>query len=274
MKKFANFKKFSQFRVLLFLLILLFLLSGVLSAQAQEGIPSISKNSACLVCHADKNLVKITPEGKKSLYTNPTLYNQSVHKETTCVACHLSFIIFVRPPAFDYKKEANFACKERDCHPDSLTKYSLSIHGKGGATCSDCHGTHGMQKVKSKVYRATSQEACSRKECHQNFWENYDDHYHGRAYKLKEPDAPPCWDCHGAHNILPSKEPDSPVSEANIARTCGKCHKELGKADQTYLQYTTLIHERERIERENPLMNFFSQVIEYLKRLFSNLFGK
>jgi len=33
-----------------------------------------------------------------------------------------------------------------------------------------------------------------------------------------------CASCHGAHEILPSSDPDSPINGANLVKTCGKCH--------------------------------------------------
>jgi cytochrome b subunit of formate dehydrogenase len=36
--------------------------------------------------------------------------------------------------------------------------------------------------------------------------------------------AADCASCHGAHEILPSTDPQSPTNKKNLATTCGKCH--------------------------------------------------
>ena len=33
-----------------------------------------------------------------------------------------------------------------------------------------------------------------------------------------------CWDCHGAHDVRPTSDPTSPINDANLVNTCGKCH--------------------------------------------------
>ena len=66
---------------------------------------------------------------------------------------------------------------------------------------------------------------CAR--CHPDEYESYDDYYHGAAYKRGATDAPACWDCHGAHDVLPTSDPNSLMSEQNRADTCGQegCHQ-------------------------------------------------
>jgi len=36
--------------------------------------------------------------------------------------------------------------------------------------------------------------------------------------------APSCNDCHGVHDIKRAVDRDSPIHDANVAKTCGKCH--------------------------------------------------
>jgi formate dehydrogenase gamma subunit len=38
--------------------------------------------------------------------------------------------------------------------------------------------------------------------------------------------GPLCTDCHGTHGVLPPSSPESPLNFANLAKTCGQCHKQ------------------------------------------------
>ena len=58
-----------------------------------------------------------------------------------------------------------------------------------------------------------------------------------------------CADCHGAHDIVPVKNLDSPVFKLNLPVTCAKCHSNPGltaeyrmKYPQVASQYTDSIH--------------------------------
>jgi len=48
--------------------------------------------------------------------------------------------------------------------------------------------------------------------------------YHGASNRLGDNRTANCASCHGTHNILPSSDPRSTISKANLARTCGDCH--------------------------------------------------
>jgi hypothetical protein len=71
-------------------------------------------------------------------------------------------------------------------------------------------------------------------------------------------DTARCWDCHGSHEVLPARDPRSPVAPANLVHTCGQCH---ANANARFVQYQP--HANARDWRTNlPL---------YLVRLFMNL---
>lgn len=290
MKKTAHLIKIGVILVSLVIISVL-VLSSIAFAQTTPSISfTLGKKgqSGCLVCHGDKNLVKITPEGKQSLYISQDIINKSVHKNVACVGCHIGFTSEPhKNVAETFKREAGLACK--NCHQDVLKKYAENIHGqlaladdpRKGATCGDCHGSHNMKKAKSKEYRKTARQNCGSDDCHnkgeaheERFWDNYEDHYHGRAYKLGEFDAPPCWDCHGAHEITGIKDPNSPVSEKNVGKRCGECHHheiEDPNMDDTILSYKEMIHESQRLQEENFLMNYILQGIEFIKSIPSRI---
>src|SRR6266542_5953871 len=49
---------------------------------------------------------------------------------------------------------------------------------------------------------------------------------HGKAAARRDPYAPGCTSCHGAHNVLRPSSPGSPTSTIEIPRLCGSCHSE------------------------------------------------
>ena len=55
--------------------------------------------------------------------------------------------------------------------------------------------------------------------------EGFESHFHGKAMQLGLDKAAHCADCHTSHLVLPADNPASSVSSANVARTCGACHK-------------------------------------------------
>lgn len=121
---------------------------------------------------------------------------------------------------------------------DQLVKYKTSVHGQKNssgdakaATCTSCHGVHGIRTAKnplSSVYAKNIPNTCN--ECHGDaeYMKDYGIptdqlvHYaksvHGVAL-LEHGDtgAPACNDCHGNHGAVPP-------GVDSIANVCGVCH--------------------------------------------------
>lgn len=113
-----------------------------------------------------------------------------------------------------------------------------SVHEK--KVCTDCH---------FDVNEIPHREAPQRVTCtHCHFKGNkegapqsdnvlaYFDSAHGKAIAAGNTKAPLCQDCHGSHQILKVKNPESTVSRFKVAETCGRCHLEI------YAKYKTSIH--------------------------------
>ena len=60
--------------------------------------------------------------------------------------------------------------------------------------------------------------------CHPHDTEAYFETYHGKVTQLGSEGAAKCYDCHGTHNILPSEDPHSTLSQRHVVETCGQCH--------------------------------------------------
>jgi hypothetical protein len=81
--------------------------------------------------------------------------------------------------------------------------------------------------------------------CHEDLAETYLETMHGKAYKLGYLQAARCSDCHGAHQILASNDPNSSVGLSNIMETCRKCHEDANARFTGYLTHATH-HDQDR----------------------------
>jgi cytochrome b subunit of formate dehydrogenase len=132
------------------------------------------------------------------------------------------------------------------CHPEEVTVFQGSIHGKALArgirdapTCTDCHSDHLMGSLKTASALKIGVDVCSR--CHASERFNARNNlssdrvtsffasYHGMSAKLGSSQSANCVSCHGAHNVLPSSDPLSSVNTNNMVTTCRKCHPEANE---------------------------------------------
>lgn len=242
-------------------------------------LPTTGK-SGCMVCHGDPNLVKIGAETTSSIYVQVAVLRQSAHAKEMCTGCHLDFAYTsphkVNKTGDTWVATARLACK--NCHSEEFSQYANGTHslaGRGGETaqaaarrrkadglppqvplCGDCHGGHDIPSA-DNVSALDAQQLSGVKmcgQCHTKEGGNYDDYYHGAAYRRGSLDAPACWDCHGFHEILPSSNRRSPVHESRLQETCGQkgCHPD---ADTNFLQYAKLIHGQRELVDANPVIS-------------------
>ncbi|MDP2232936.1 MAG: hypothetical protein Q8K89_04815, partial [Actinomycetota bacterium] len=228
----------------------------------------------CLACHGDPNIGKSDAAGVRSLYV--TGLDRTAHRENTCVECHVDFNYHDQPDATPiWRVNAGLACA--GCHEDTdkedqaeiASMWSESIHGKliaegdyTSATCASCHGGHSIARLDTPAaenqMHLASEQMCS--PCHLSEWDNYNDYYHGRAYKRGAMDAPACWDCHGSHETLEVADPESLVYPTNAVDTCGTegCH--WGSGDSFIEAGAYLIHGRYEVQEANPVIRWWRSV--------------
>ncbi|NDV62872.1 hypothetical protein G0Q06_10455 [Puniceicoccales bacterium CK1056] len=204
-------------------------------ASGQEEL----SNESCLDCHDDPGWTEMIDGKEVSLHVDTGILANSVHGDWDCIDCHSDI---EEVPHAEKLKPANCA----DCHDDIQEEFQQSIHGALGAmgnldtaTCSDCHGGHGIVPVSdlaSPVFKLNLARTCAK--CHDNpgltaeyrmrFPEtssHYQESIHGKALmKYGLVVAPSCNDCHGVHDIKPANNEQSMVHHTNIDATCGKCH--------------------------------------------------
>ena len=206
----------------------------------------------CLSCHlGNKEVFKMV--GVSRAFLESIKY--SVHlvalekgnlKAATCSDCHgaHSMLPAGNPKSRIFRNNIPSTCGQSGCHANIEKKYLAGIHGQalesgnnGAPVCTDCHGDHQIlapSNPHSTVSSNNIVQMCSH--CHasvrltqryglpKNAVGSYLDSYHGLAKQGGMTTVANCASCHGAHEILPSSNPNSPINVANIAKTCGKCH--------------------------------------------------
>ncbi len=225
--------------------------------ELKNLISTISDNT-CLKCHENEATHKIVGDKKVSLKVNVMDLASSSHKSITCVKCHSDVTANITRPCETVGK---VDCS--NCHANESDIYFSSGHGEAyfnkkenAPYCTDCHGTH-LVKPKtdesSPVYRASIPKLCG--ECHTkggkaedgtnltqvDAFHDYSKSVHGRSLTEKGLlSAAVCTDCHTTHFNLKQSDPRSSVSPANIAGTCGSCHKgiynEYIDSDHAYIE--------------------------------------
>jgi formate dehydrogenase gamma subunit len=127
----------------------------------------------------------------------------------------------------------NAACFS--CHGDASAerfvdpeKFQVSIHG--GHQCTSCHVDI------TELPHATPLKPVSCATCHRIETEVYVASDHGIALKAGVSQAASCRNCHGnAHELLDSRNPNSPVFHANIPKTCAQCHEKTAEMAKFHL---------------------------------------
>jgi cytochrome b subunit of formate dehydrogenase len=239
---------------------------------------------ACVDCHKDvKDLAHATTP-KKVLCADchadaQTAYEHSSHSKPArngkspaaeCGDCHGDAHNIL--PASDAQSpvsHSNVPSTCGKCHgqkflmesngqdAQSFISYQSSVHGlateKGStkaAVCTDCHGSHEIlpaNESKSPIYKFNVPQTCGK--CHAEVANTFMQSIHGQGIAKGNGLAPVCTDCHGIHSIKAHIDPNSSVSDQNLARTtCAKCHdgvrltQEFGVAGNRVSTYLDSYH--------------------------------
>ncbi len=231
---------------------------AILDTRNRESpVARLNIPQTCAKCHEDeKKMAQYNLLEKEPVMT----YSETVHgkalmekgltQAAVCTDCHGSHNLSSpgNPKSKIYRPNVPRTCGK--CHENVLNTYLRSIHGKAAMAgirdapvCTDCHGEHNIKSHKnplSSVYSTViAEKTCG--QCHNSEriiskyhlpadrLQTYRQSYHGLASKMGITTVANCVSCHGAHNILPSSDPDSAVYKNNLPRTCGKCHPNAGK---------------------------------------------
>ncbi len=223
----------------------------------------------CGACHANDAMAK--KHGLPNVYP---MYIDSIHgfalsKEgllvaANCQSCHGSHHILSHkdPQSPTYKTNIPKTCGS--CHAGITADYMGGVHGKAIArgelkapVCTDCHTAHAILQPTEAAFRMQSTPICG--SCHKDKLSTYRDTFHSQLGSLGGyVETARCWDCHGAHDVLPASDPKSPIAPANLVATCGRCH---AGANASFVKYQP--HANARNRKLNPAL--------YFVRLFMNL---
>jgi len=193
------------------------------------------KSEDCLACHSDASMVN----GKA---VKPDAFQHSIHGSMfSCVDCH--------DDVKSISHDSNLAKpKCSKCHEAEQQQFDASLHGKAFAagnkkapTCEACHGNiHEILPASdpnSKIAHKNIPATCGT--CHSNnmasagIWSkpavSYQESVHGKLVASGSDKAAVCSDCHTAHDVRATGDPQSSTFKANVPQTCAKCHAEEQK---------------------------------------------
>jgi 5-methylcytosine-specific restriction endonuclease McrA len=252
----------------------------------------IAGKSGCLVCHADKNVVRVVAGQTLSVFVDTVVLQSSAHATLLCTDCHVDFAYKTTHAKTlageNWRAVAKSSCK--NCHQSEFLEWAKSYHSTGGSRgttsefgrpgssaagkplplCGDCHQGHSIPAKNDAAGRAAVHASglamCGG--CHTQSSADYNDYYHGSAYRQGAPDAPACWQCHSTHLVLPSSDRQSPTNPDNLVTTCEQCHKNAGSG---YVQYAPLIHSQKTLYQRNPIVSAVGTATTAITNAFNSV---
>ena len=222
--------------------------------QMDSASPTYSRNvpALCGKCHQAGHKAAVRYNGKQDHIVEH--YRESIHGKgllqsgltvtANCADCHTPHHEL---PAKDPRSSVNRAnitetCAQ--CHRGIYELFTASVHSpkvtrsaKPLPVCDDCHSAHSIQRTDLSDFRLNIMDQCGR--CHAQIAASYFETFHGKVSKLGYLKTAKCYDCHGAHDILPVTDARSHLSRINIVGTCGKCHTGSHRQFAGYLTHAT-----------------------------------
>lgn len=187
--------------------------------------------STCIQCH-----VSIEAVHRKII--KGELWEKELHKLPACVDCHqphkVRRVFYEQGMADEdcLKCHSNPALKSaKDGRKLFVNKNEVlgSRHSK--VACSQCHSGVNPSKVRPCESITTKVDCAS---CHTAVADDYKISTHGQLFARNDKNAPACADCHGTHNVLGKKDPNSPIYATHVPTLCGQCHRDGEKAAVRY----------------------------------------
>lgn len=229
---------------------------GIHDMQAKDDLdsPIFARNipDLCGKCHREGQKAALTYTGNEHEIVEN--YSMSIHGKgllqsgltvtATCVDCHTAHRELPADAPASTVNPGNIAGTCSQCHLGIYEAFKTSIHSpdvtktdKALPVCNDCHLSHTIKRVDVDHFRQGILDQCGK--CHVDVAETYFETFHGKVSKLGAIKTAKCYDCHGAHNILPISDPKSTLSRANIVETCKSCHPQSNRKFVGYLTHAT-----------------------------------
>ncbi len=207
---------------------------------------TLQLNAVCQHCHSHQY-----EQAQDSVHALALAAGQ--RQAAVCVDCHTAHEVrrLNDPQTRRLLPDAHIWVPERCalCHNAIYQKYLTSVHGSALTqgnldvpTCIDCHGVHNIEDPRTNYFRLRSPSICAH--CHTNpqimskyglsteVLNTYVSDFHGTTTVIFErlaPDAPVntpvCTDCHGIHDIVSTRDPESGLQmRGNLLARCQVCH--------------------------------------------------
>ncbi|MCX6134181.1 MAG: cytochrome c3 family protein [Ignavibacteriales bacterium] len=181
-------------------------------------------------------------------------YTESIHGKglmksgltvtATCTNCHTPHSVLPKSDTLSSVNPRNVPKTCGRCHHGIEGQFESSVHvqmigktDKPLPVCSDCHTAHTIRRVDATGFKLEIMTQCGR--CHEAIAKTYFDTYHGKVSQLGYAKTAKCYDCHGAHDILPISDSRSHLSRENVVGTCQKCHAGATRRFAGYLTHAT-----------------------------------
>ena len=182
----------------------------------------------CLACHGDKSLATERKGRTVSLFVDREVQLKSPHAKLVCVACHVGF----DPQNIPHKDKVE-PVNCLTCHSNAPTKHQFhSVMMKSWernpsliASCKQCHGTHGVVRVKSAGSPFAAKNlprTCGG--CHADVAQVFSASAHGQALRDDILGAPSCIGCHQNAISRPAPGVDSTQWKITQEKVCLSCH--------------------------------------------------
>ncbi|MEN8222996.1 MAG: cytochrome c3 family protein [Acidobacteriota bacterium] len=206
----------------------------------------------CGNCHKKDSKIEKGHELSQKEVIND--YSQSIHGKkltekgflvsASCTDCHNKHYILSSKDEKSSTHIKNVQATCSSCHRGIFNDYIKSIHftseqyrKEDRPTCITCHSAHKITDITKDQFMTEVTDHCG--ECHKELSETYLDTVHGKTYQLGYLKSAKCSDCHNAHLILSTNDPDSSVGMNNIVNTCQKCHEDANERFTGYLTHAT-----------------------------------
>lgn len=120
--------------------------------------------------------------------------------------------------------------KQKSLFVDEKIRQS-SVHAT--VNCTECHTD--LTAEHPDDAKAAEPVKCA--SCHKVQADSYATSIHGISLSMGSSGAATCTSCHGTHDMLSPRNPNSPVFKLNLARTCAKCHDNKGITDEYRMRF-------------------------------------
>jgi cytochrome b subunit of formate dehydrogenase len=205
----------------------------------------------CARCHrqGEKAAVRYTGTEKAAVEQ----YEESIHGQglrnglvvsATCTSCHTAHQELPHSDPASSVNNKNIPSTCGKCHYGIEQQFEQSIHSAAVSktslelpVCDTCHSAHTIRRADDQGFRLTIMSQCG--QCHEATAKTYFNSYHGKVSQLGYTMTAKCYDCHGAHVILPASDPRSQLSQANVLATCQKCHAGATPGFTGYISHAT-----------------------------------